>query len=77
MIEINAGLLSIFITVLSAIILLSVAWGRVTERQKNDRKDIDRNKDDIALIMRTRASDLKRIYDKLDEVKDLLIDGKK
>ncbi len=79
MIEINAGLVGVFVTVLFAIIGLAVGYGTLKEKVSNNRKDIDKERDNQKREMEKFAKENKdeheRIYNKLDEVNKYIRNG--
>jgi len=63
MIQIDAALAAIFITILISLIGMGIAWGTLSEKVKNNRRDIDithrENKVDHQLIF-TQLKDIER-----------------
>ncbi len=79
MIEINAGLVGVFVTVLFAIIGLAVGYGTLREKVSQNRRDIDKERDNQKREMEKFAKENKdeheRIYNKLDEVNKYIRNG--
>jgi len=68
MINLDAGLAAIFVTVLIALISMGVAWGIVSERVKNNRIDIDKSH-------KENKADHSLIFTKLDEINRTIKNG--
>lgn len=69
MIQIDAGLVAIFVTILFALLGLAVAWGTLREKVKHNREDIDK-------FISENTTEHNRIFDKIEEVNNYLRNGK-
>lgn len=62
MIQMDAPLAAIFVTILLALLGFAAAWGVLTEKVRNNRKDIESNR-------RENRQDHQQIFAKLDDIK--------
>lgn len=67
MIEFNAPVIAIFVVILGSLLGLAVGWGTLRERVKNNRHDIDQDRDDRKGDRKENSEAHERIYDKIDE----------
>ena len=71
--QIDAGIVAIFITVLISLLGLAAAWGRLWEKVKQNRDDIHTHKnelkEEIAKLHKENKSDHQTIFSDLNEIK--------
>ena len=65
MLEIDAGIVAIMITVLFALISFGVAWGILSEKVRSNRKDLDNAWNKIDKNREENAKEHKEIFTKL------------
>lgn len=68
MIQVDTGLISIFVAVLLAILGLAAAWGAFSQRVKQHDKDIHDTKSDNSELRKENREDHSKIFDKLEEI---------
>lgn len=69
MIEINAGMVAVFVTILLSLLGMAVAWGTLREKVKQHDKDIESNRNE-------NRQDHKLIFQKLDDIKKEISNGR-
>uniref|UniRef100_A0A6M3K2E1 Uncharacterized protein n=1 Tax=viral metagenome TaxID=1070528 RepID=A0A6M3K2E1_9ZZZZ len=70
MIQIDAAMAAIFITVLLSLIAMGVAWGTISEKVKHNRNDID-------ITHRENKADHLLLFQKLQDVEKAIRNGGK
>jgi len=70
MIQVDAGVAAILITILLSLIGMGVAWGTLREKVKQNRCDINTHFDD-------NKKDHDKMITKLDNIRDIISKGRK
>jgi len=76
-IQLDTGLVAVIITVLLSIVGMAVAWGTLRERLSNTREDVYNNRKEIEKNRAANTSEHRLIFDKLDDIKNRIINGNK
>jgi len=68
MIQIDAAMAAILITVLLSLIAMGVAWGTISEKVKNNRRDID-------ITHKENKADHRLLFEQLKDVEKAIRNG--